>query len=258
MEEIKFNWDHSVDYLTNSFNRRIHTELKTNSFIYSYNSRLINYFIEDIKTNSPYLKELNKDTVDAVKSILLFKNIISVQAYTDSRGFDFNEMIDETKNKKIKVAGFSIKIFDHEIECPEHDIIKYPYKAPDTKFIEEKYNDLVFSSSYEVLSAALLMLSFSKLSVIQLVKKTLDAEMLHQEQLAYIKGNLKEFNKTEELFIKLLRYSYSQIVMRGDTITEGKIADEMGLPRNTYRDYMNEKFKLEINKETGEIAKRQT
>lgn len=257
MEEIKFNWDHSVNYLTISHNPRIPTELKTNSFIYSYNFRLINYFIEHLKTHLPYLQELTNDTIDAVKSLLLFKNIISVQAYMDSRGIDFNKMIDETKSKKINVAGFSLKIFDHEIGCPIHNIIIYPYKAANHKLIEERYNDIVFSFSFETLSASLLILSLSKSSGMQLVKKTLDAEVLHQEQLAYIKGDLKEFKKAEELFIKLLRYAYSQVVIRGDRVTEINLAVEMGIPRNTYRDYMNEKYKLDINKETGEIIKKE-
>lgn len=257
MEEIKFNWDHSIDYLTISINQRIPSELKTNSFIYSYNSRLINYFIEDIKTHLPYLQELTTETIDAVKSILLFKNIITVQAYIDSRGFDFNKMIDESISKKINVTGFSIKIFDHEIGCPEHNIIIYPYKASDVKFIEEKYDDLVFNISYEVLSTALLILSLSKSSSIQLVRKTLDTEVLHQEQLSYIKGDLKEFKKAEELFIKFLRYVYSQIVMSGVRVTDQAIADEMGIPRNTYRDFMHEKYKLEIDKETGTITKKE-
>jgi hypothetical protein len=122
--------------------------------------------------------------------------------------------------------------------------------------IEEKYNDLVFKFSYETLSTSLLILSLSKASGLKIVKKALDTEVLHQEQLAYIKGDLKEFKKAEEIFTKLLRYAYSQVVMRGDRVTEINLADEMGIPRNTYRDYMNEKYKLDINKNTGEITKR--
>ena len=250
----KFNWNHSEAYIKFSNSKRTSTELKTNSFIYAYNSRLIDFFIQDISNSLPYLQELNQNTIEAIHSILLFHNIITIQAFLDSRGFNFNDKIYNDKYQKVIVPGYSLRIFQHEISSPIHDMIIYPYKENDLDFVERNYADVVFTYSYEMLSPSIFILALGKSSSITLEKRILDEEVLHKEQLAYIKGGLMEFKKAEEIFIKMLRYSYSQILIKGDSVTDGKLADGMGLPRTTYRDMMNEKYKLNINKDTGEIT----
>lgn len=228
--------------------------IRVNEFVYREVLENVDRLIDMIKAKVLTYTKLNEEVFSNLKHFFIVFFLGQVQKLTKSKDYDDTEMIENevviSHNKK----ALSLQLQGESLIIPDMYFVKvYKYIGAKDPKRKRDYEYLVYGLMRELFALPIFFISLYYLNGANAERKFTEIIKDFIDRLNYVEGKVNSYRDDRERFISKMRLAYAEIKSRDEKATKENMAKQMGMAVSTYKDQLHEKFKLELNEQTGDI-----
>lgn len=228
--------------------------VKVNEFIYKEVLENVDRLMVMIKERVLTYTKLDDEIFNKLRHFLTVFLLGQVQKLTRSKDYDDTEMIENEVVESYNKQALSLEMDGESLIVPDIYSVKvYKYVGAKDPKRKRDYEYSIYGVMRELFSLPLFFISMSYLNGANAERKFTEIIKDFIDRLNYVEGKVNSYRDDKERFISEMRLAYAEIKSRGDNPSKEKMAIQMGRAVSTYKDQLREKFKLELNEQTGEI-----
>ncbi|MFZ1517676.1 MAG: hypothetical protein WAU11_02820 [Ignavibacteriaceae bacterium] len=228
--------------------------VKVNEFIYKEVLENVDRLMEMIKERVLTYTKMDDEIFNKLRHFLTVFLLGQVQKLTRSKDYDDTEMIENEVVESYNKQALSLEMDGESLIVPDIYSVKvYKYVGAKDPKRKRNYEYSIYGVMRELFSLPLFFISMSYLNGANAERKFAEVIKDFIDRLNYVEGKVDNYKDDKIRFISKMRLAYAEIKSRDVKATKENMAKEMRMAVSTYKDQLREKFKLELNEQTGEI-----
>ena len=225
-----------------------------NEFIYNEVSENVDRLKDMIKERVLTYTRMDEKLFNQLTVFLEVYFLNQAQKLTKSKDYDDSEMIE---NKLVRYGtrkALGIELDGENVILTDlYSVNVYKYVGAKDLQRKRDYEHSIYRLMQELFSLPLFLIALSYLNGANAEKKFVEIIKDFINRLKYIEGKSKTYKDDRAQFIIKMRLAYTELKNEEIKATKENMAKKMEIATSTYKDQIKDKYKLELNEQTGEI-----
>lgn len=228
--------------------------VKVNEFIYKEVLENVDRLMDMIKERVLTYTKMDDEIFNKLRHFLTVFLLGQVQKLTSSKDYDDTEMIEKEVVESYNNQALSLELDGESLIVPDKYSVKvYKYVGAKDPKRKRDYEYSIYGVMRELFSLPLFFISISYLNGANAERKFTEIIKDFIDRLNYVEGKVDNYKEDKIRFISKMRLAYAEIKSRDEKATKENMAKEMRMAVSTYKGLLREKFKIELDVQTGEI-----